>query len=264
MKKAINIAIITLDSLRYDVAKKANTPVLSGIFSKYGVKWEKAYAQGTFTLPSHISMFQAGKLPENRNSKLPFLNRKILAPFSVSLPWERNRKALYNLPEGENLVKSFRKKGYDTIGIGGVAWFSNEMATSKFWGQQYFEKFYWDKKFLPKEKESFKNQLELIEDIFLNRKKERPYFFFLNIASTHSPFMYFGFSKNGQSRALEKIDLLFPVLFDNLPRPCHVFIMADHGECFGEDGLWGHGFYHPKVMEIPFAEFILSQTLKTH
>jgi arylsulfatase A-like enzyme len=44
-----------------------------------------------------------------------------------------------------------------------------------------------------------------------------------------------------------------PELIEALPRPLWLVIMADHGDCMGEDGLWGHSFYHPKVMEIPMT-----------
>jgi arylsulfatase A-like enzyme len=44
-------------------------------------------------------------------------------------------------------------------------------------------------------------------------------------------------------------DLLDTV--DSVGRPTLVVICGDHGECFGEDEHWGHGFYHPKVMEVP-------------
>jgi hypothetical protein len=30
---------------------------------------------------------------------------------------------------------------------------------------------------------------------------------------------------------------------------------ADHGECFGEEGFYGHSFYHPKVFEVPMGIF---------
>jgi arylsulfatase A-like enzyme len=30
-----------------------------------------------------------------------------------------------------------------------------------------------------------------------------------------------------------------------------IVICADHGDCWGEDGLWEHGFHHQKVLEVP-------------
>jgi hypothetical protein len=48
-----------------------------------------------------------------------------------------------------------------------------------------------------------------------------------------------------------------PEILLELPKPVHVFILADHGECFGEEGLWGHSFYHSKIIEVPFTNFII-------
>jgi len=30
-----------------------------------------------------------------------------------------------------------------------------------------------------------------------------------------------------------------------------VIICADHGDCWGEDGLWEHGVSHEKTLEVP-------------
>jgi arylsulfatase A-like enzyme len=38
-------------------------------------------------------------------------------------------------------------------------------------------------------------------------------------------------------------------------RDVTVVMCGDHGDCFGEEGLYGHGFYHPKVMQVPMAIF---------
>jgi arylsulfatase A-like enzyme len=48
---------------------------------------------------------------------------------------------------------------------------------------------------------------------------------------------------------------VFPRLFEKLPADTWVVVTADHGELFGEDGLFGHGpIQHPKVTEVPFVE----------
>ena len=44
-------------------------------------------------------------------------------------------------------------------------------------------------------------------------------------------------------------------LFEETARKVTVVACSDHDECFGEEGLYGHGFYHPKVMEVPIAIF---------
>ena len=43
--------------------------------------------------------------------------------------------------------------------------------------------------------------------------------------------------------------------FGETGREVTVVMCGDHGDCLGENGLWGHGFYHPKVMEVPMAIF---------
>ncbi len=41
-------------------------------------------------------------------------------------------------------------------------------------------------------------------------------------------------------------------------RPTTVVVTADHGECLGEEGLYGHAFHHEKVMEVPLLIFRLN------
>ncbi len=44
-------------------------------------------------------------------------------------------------------------------------------------------------------------------------------------------------------------------LFDKAPPNTHFIITADHGECFGEDGYFGHGpIMHRKCFEVPYVE----------
>ena len=91
----------------------------------------------------------------------------------------------------------------------------------------------------------------------LKGEDERPIFFFLNISSTHIPYRNGPRNVQGQAACLEYVDSHLPRLLGLLPNPCHVIIVSDHGDCMGEDGLWGHAVYHPKVMEVPMVSFIL-------
>ena len=47
-------------------------------------------------------------------------------------------------------------------------------------------------------------------------------------------------------------------LFRRRGRPTTVIVCSDHGECFGENGLYGHAFYHQCVMEVPMLIFRLN------
>lgn len=51
--------------------------------------------------------------------------------------------------------------------------------------------------------------------------------------------------------ALEGVDIRLGLLIDRLPKPLLVVICGDQGECFGEDGHWGHGYPHAAVMDVP-------------
>jgi len=252
----MNIAIITIDSLRYDVAANTDTSNIKAIFNSNGVSnWTKVYAHGTYTLPSHISLFQGGILPEIRKCGIDIFDREMLNAFRVILPWERNKKALYPVPESPNLIKGFEKLGYETIGVGGVTWFKTDLATTNLWKEQFFQKFYWNMKFHSSNPKAFREQVKFTRNLLHDFPDEKKLFFFLNIPATHIPYMNFGNDIEAQSKSLVEVDKRLPELLQWIPKPCHVFILSDHGDCFGEDGLWGHGFYHPKIMEVPMAHF---------
>lgn len=61
--------------------------------------------------------------------------------------------------------------------------------------------------------------------------------------------------KDKQQSNVEYLDKLFEKLYDVCPRNTHFIISGDHGECFGEEGYFGHGpIFHEKVFEVPFIE----------
>ena len=67
-------------------------------------------------------------------------------------------------------------------------------------------------------------------------------------------------NKNEQERQVQQIkDYIFPgleYLMTTLDPGTWVIITADHAECFGDDGLFGHGHQiHPKTYEVPFVRF---------
>lgn len=58
-----------------------------------------------------------------------------------------------------------------------------------------------------------------------------------------------------QVRAAAHCDRALEALFDACPRGTRIIVTADHGECFGEGGWFGHGpIPHEKVLEVPFVE----------
>jgi hypothetical protein len=122
--------------------------------------------------------------------------------------------------------------------------------------------------------------------------EERPSFYLLNVGETHYPYALPGepedewpkisgvhgvfkhldeyvvggkvrqFSKRKldelrqrQINAVKYLDTVVEELFDLVPKNTYITITSDHGELFGEDGLFGHGpIVHEKVLEVPFLE----------
>lgn len=251
-----NIAIITIDSLRFDVAVKARTPN----FESLGEPWHCVGAHGTYTLPSHISMFHNGYFPNNNRPEIqgPYNDKKIRM-FRSALETPAGMAIVHpTSSECPNIVRGFAEQGYRTVGVGGVDWFRLDRPQSSFWKGNYFDEFYHHLTFTSENRDAFQHQINYCKLLDLNAKK-RPLFFFLNISSTHAPYRNGPYSVAGQIDAFEYVDSLILDLIDLLPRPLHLIICSDHGDCFGEDELWGHGIYHSKVMEVPMISIRLDK-----
>ena len=162
-----------------------------------------------------------------------------------------------------------RSEGYHVVGAGAMNWFRQESLT---WG---FEDFLFTG-----------TDADAQIDFLLERlDRSRRFFGFINFGETHAPFDYAGKPapcpvdvrarimtwppvEQGpvgrdneaylhQMEAAEFLDRRLPRLFSALPGDTIVILCADHGECFGEDGYWGHGVNHPRVLEVPLAFFRL-------
>ena len=48
----------------------------------------------------------------------------------------------------------------------------------------------------------------------------------------------------------EHVDELLAPLLESF-RDATVVLTADHGDCWGEDGLWEHGISHRRTLEVP-------------
>ncbi len=266
--------LVTWDSCRYDVFQQAQTPVLDA----YGIV-EKAWAMATYTLPAHQAMF-AGFLP-HVFEPLPFYNRYVQQLWRIS---HRNVhvKPLVTFPERtENIVSGFRRRGYCTVGTAAMDWFAQPSPL-----QNGFE---WFRVTGTRARDQVGQLIEQVE----RRAASRPCFAFLNFGETHSPFRHEGMPApadqshdpvslgrllnqtgvvdEGQSlnrelwqrqlACAEYLDRQMAPLLDFFiarGAPTTVIVCADHGECLGEQGLFGHAFYHEKVMEVPLMIFRLN------
>ena len=253
-----NYLIITIDSCRWDTFQTAKMNFLKSI-----TNFKKAFTQGTFTLPAHKAIYQG--ITPSVHENIPYYNR-----FSKSLFRINHRKvktsSLITFKKGTyDIIQGFNEHGFHTFGLGAVDWFRHDELTKN------FQKFIFTGTDI-----KFQTELFFSEITNLNV----PFFGLLNIGETHEPYVYgkqvisnlrsreimrefkdIGIlikEKKMQIKACEYLDSFFEEIYKsllNLSNGTVVLICADHGECFGESGLYGHGFYHPKVMEVPLGIF---------
>ena len=259
-----NQVFLIFDSLRWDVFKKAKTPFLKSLG-----KWRKAYTQATYTFPAIMSFF-VGKLPQVFNNRDFFdtvatrfnfrgEGYRNLPLWNLSNP-ESQRKSRLSL-NGKNIIFGFNEWGYNTIGTGGVNWFNPTLPAGKYLTESFKEfKFFDGPDF------AFQTSAEDQVDWVINRvkKSKEPYFVFINFGETHHKYIFRNCEwfdapnpygnpsecKIRQQKCIEYLDKIVEILLNSFSK-FDLVICSDHGDAMGENGLWGHGFFHKKVIEVP-------------
>jgi hypothetical protein len=62
-------------------------------------------------------------------------------------------------------------------------------------------------------------------------------------------------ARDRQINVVSYVDDLIAKLYERVPDDTYLVITSDHGDLFGEGGMFGHGaVVHEKVLEVPFAE----------
>lgn len=253
--------LITLDSCRWDTFDSADLPFLKS--HPYAQAWSHA----TFTGPAHFAYF-SGKLPHNYSGEAIFDTCAVIGregqvqpkPWRVLSASRRPDTRMW-LP-GANAPDGFANLGYATIGTAGVGWFDPKEACTAplLKGFQRFKFFDGGKR---PNTEGIEPQVDWVLDELSRVPPEQPYFLFINAAETHYPYHAKGYEgrarwgkpeecRRFQRQAVEYVDGHLARLFATLSNYLAI-ITADHGDCWGEDGLWAHGIYHPKVLEIPMV-----------
>jgi len=253
------VLLITLDSCRYDTYKRANIPNMKMIGPIH-----KANAPSYFTYGSHAAMFM-GFLP-SINQEAPILNSKYSKLFKLShAAFEaENESDTYRL-QGNSIVTGLGRQGFTTIGTGAVNWFDTSSETgielTKDFEHFWFAGNSW----------SLESQLEWIE-LRLRETYGRKPFVFLNVGETHVPYWHEGakwdrsdnpclpFQKmdrrkecqQRQKACLEWVDMQLSDLVQKFLNGT-IIICADHGDCWGENGLWEHGISHSKTLTVPLS-----------
>jgi len=257
-----NHILITLDSCRWDTFENARAPFLKSGW------YERCWTHATFTLPAHQAFF-AGKLPHSYSGRKYFDTAasggrpKRVKEQIWRLANPESHRPSHLVLEGKNIKDGFRRRGYVTIGTGAMNWFDpDKPATENLIAD--FDHY----KFFRNAETGDGRNIELQVDWALEviGRIDRPCFLFINVGETHHRYWAkdhrydadWG-DPQGCARAqlasLEYVDGVLRRMFAQLTNYLAV-ICGDHGDCWGEDGLWGHGFYHPRVMEVPMTVLV--------
>ena len=250
-----NILFVVLDSLRYDVAQEQflNGNLLN--FKKYLplTGWEKRYAPGSFTYPSHKAFF-AGFLPTKVDAKIT--PRLFASEFHGS---ESTTIQTFTFKE-KDWISALRNRNYATQCIGGVGFFNKKTKISQEF-PSLFEESYWSEEVGVTEIESTRNQFTYAEKWI--KKISNKFCLFINISAIHQPNYFYSKSENNDdleshAAALRYVDSQLPILMNAVEEKgdCFVIICSDHGSAYGEDGHWGHRNGHATVMEVPYIHFL--------
>lgn len=252
-----DILFITLDTLRYDVAKdllaQGRTPNLAAVLPKGG--WEERHSPGNFTYAAHHAFF-AGFLP---TPITPGIHPRL---FALGFEGSTTTTNLTCVLDGANIVSGLAAKGYHTVCIGGVGFFNKLNPLGNVFPSLFAES-YWSRELGVTNPNSTENQVTLACQILAKTPESQRLLLFINISALHQPNYFYlpGATTDtieSHAAALEYIDSQLAQLWDALrQRPTFCILCSDHGTTYGEDGYTGHRLSHPLVWTVPYAEFIL-------
>jgi len=252
-----SVLFVTLDSCRYDTFAGANVPAMRKVGPVH-----KAQAPSHFTFGSHAAMF-AGFTPGVASVAAPLINPKFGKIFKlVGAAFPGKGGEGFTL-EGRNIIEGFKRLGYFTLGSGAVGWFDPSTPAAQLLISELDEFFYSGNSW------SLARQLAWIEQQLAQHPRS-PIFLFLNIGETHVPYYYEGapWAREDnpcipfqtvdrsadchlrQCACLEFVDEALGPLLERFAGST-IMMCGDHGDCWGEDGLWEHGISHPMTLTVP-------------
>lgn len=252
-----SVLFVTLDSCRYDTFASANVPALRQVGPLH-----KAQAPSHFTFGSHAAMF-AGFTPGIATVAAPLINPKFGKIFKLAGPAFPGKGGEGFALEGRNIIEGFKRLGYFTLGSGAVQWFDPSTPAPQLLISEFDEFFY------PGNSWSLARQLAWIDEQ-LAEHAQSPVFLFLNIGETHVPYYHEGAPwshddspcvpfqtvdrsadcRLRQRACLEFVDEALGPLLERFSSAT-IVLCGDHGDCWGEDGLWEHGISHPMTLTVP-------------
>lgn len=249
-----DILLITLDTLRYDVATAAfargELPVIQQHLPN---GFEKRHTPGTFTYAAHTAFF-AGFFPT------PARPGRHPRPFALRFPGSETTGPDTAVLDGPDIIRGLSAVGYRTICIGGTGFFNRRTPL----GDELpgrFDEAHWSPALGVTVLDSTEAQVALgIERLAAGDGRV---FMFVNISALHQPNCgYLGHAQDSaetQRAALRYVDSALAPLFEAFESrgPTAVFVMSDHGTLYGEDGYVGHRIGHPLVYTVPYGAFTL-------
>lgn len=271
--KSHDVLMITLDTLRYDIAQEeyvaGRLPGFSALLPNSG--WEKRHSPGSFTFAAHQAFF-AGFLPtpaHPNNSKQMEKPRLFASKFDGSRSTGSNTWVF----DQADVVSALAAEGFHTLCIGGVGFFNPSNALGRVL-PGLFQESQWHSRFSVLHPKSTENQVRFACKRL--RELHGRVFTFINISAMHHPNnMYLPEGKGspksrsadrfgtdtaeGHAAALRYVDeALKPLWWTVHDRaPTLVILCSDHGTAYGDDGYYGHRLAHESVWNVPYAEFLL-------
>ncbi|HEV3115585.1 MAG TPA: STM4013/SEN3800 family hydrolase, partial [Gemmataceae bacterium] len=240
-----DLLMITLDTLRYDVAQdtwhKDRSPNLASRLPATG--WEMRHTPGSFTYAAHAAFF-AGFLPT------PAQPGKHGRLFAMRFPGSETTTRDTCVLDGDNLAEGLAARGYHTICIGGVGFFNKQSPLGHVFPSLFMES-YWSPELGVTHRHSTRNQVRLAVEILDALPRDLRVFLFINVSAVHQPNYFYLHgacedSIHSHRSALEYVDSELPPLFAALERRGSGFgiLCSDHGTAYGEDGYVGHRLAH--------------------
>ncbi len=257
-----DVALITLDSLRLDVARAAleagQTPHLAALLPPSG--WEERHTPGSFTYAAHHA-FLSGFLPTPaRPGRHPRL-------FAAAFTGSGSTAAQSFVFQEATLPEALAARGYHTVCVGGVGFFNGQTALGSVL-PGLFSETHWSPALGVNNPHSAASQMKVAAAALNALPPDRRAFLLLNVAATHAPTHFYlpenrRDSAETQQAALASVDTALPTLLAALRSrgDALLIVCSDHGTCFGDDGYWGHRIAHPAVWNVPYLETVLPGTV---
>ena len=271
-----NYVLITLDSCRYDSVKN----VWSQLCHLPAVgELQEAFTFATWTHPAHMN-FMTGRLPWVPSRTREFSLRPGGHELHSDLGLWNQRLGIQVgeiFDEGFCIETRLRSLGYKLHAI---------VSARPIGVGSHFSRLFDSHHYVGRQGDTLLRAIEHLDFTY------QPVFLLFNLCETHYPYWdgsYDDRFKNrwvsglgGQGRAASRgsilkkpvftkselnqlhlrqqsavchIDRHLPSLFERLPKNTFLTITADHGECFGESGQFGHGeVWDSAVLRVPYIE----------